>query len=70
MPDTPRNRPDDAPTDASAMEQAEGSRQNLDDPSGAAQDGAGITNRPLDDEQDEQARVPPRGERRESTSHA
>jgi hypothetical protein len=40
---------------ASDMEPAEGSRETA----------GGISNRPLDEEQDNQARVPPRGENKE-----
>ena len=52
-------RDDNAPNSASEMEKAEGSRDTA---RGKAQHGAGITNRPLETEQQEQDSVPPRGQ--------
>jgi hypothetical protein len=57
-----QTRPDDEktmPNQASNKEKAEGSRDS----------GGGITNRPLDEEQQNQERVPPRGETKDG-SHA
>jgi len=45
----------DLPNQAVNQEPAEGSRENT----------GGISNHPLEDEQEHQARVPPRGERKE-----
>ena len=56
--ETTRNQ--DRPNQNANKEQAEGSRENVRE--GSAQQGAGITNRPLDQEQNEQAQVPPRGQ--------
>jgi hypothetical protein len=59
-----------APNDASMKEPAEGSRENVnveapaDERSGGGNAG-GITNRPLDREQQEQSEVPPRGTAKE-----
>jgi hypothetical protein len=58
--DNTRNQ--DRPNQNANKEQAEGSRDNVRANDGSAQQGAGITNRPLDQEQDEQAQVPPRGQ--------
>jgi hypothetical protein len=58
--DNTRNQ--DRPNQNANKEQAEGSRGNVRSNEGSAQQGAGITNRPLDQEQDEQAQVPPRGQ--------
>ncbi len=56
------------PNHASEMEKAEGSREQ---PRGnPGQHGAGITNRPLAEEQEEQGHVPPRGQRKDDGSHA
>jgi hypothetical protein len=54
------------PNSAPEMEQAEGSRDTV---KGNAQRGAGITNRPLEAEQEEQENLPPRGTNKEK-SHA
>lgn len=54
----------DMPSRASNMEKAEGDRRNDDDaPENRYDDrgGAGITNRPLDEEVENQEEVPPRG---------
>jgi hypothetical protein len=60
-----------APNDASMKEQAEGSRENV-NVSGGADDrehgsgnAGGITNRPLEEEEREQAELPPRGTAKE-----
>ena len=58
--DTTRNQ--DRPNQNANKEPAEGSRENARANEGSAQHGAGITNRPLDREQEEQAQVPPRGQ--------
>ena len=68
MSDT-RQSDQSAPNDASAMEKAEGSRDNVQDGRGG-QRGAGITNRPIDEERKEQESVPPRGVRKDDDSHA
>ena len=55
----------DTPTRASNMEKAEGDRddeQNRPEENYADRGGAGITNRPLDEEVENQKEVPPRGE--------
>ena len=49
-----RKREQDMPNRASNMEKAEGSREN-------ARNSGGITNRPLDEEQQEQQHLPDRG---------
>ena len=60
-----------APNDASMKEPAEGSRENVnigaeaDDREHGGGKGAGITNRPLEEEQREQAELPPRGTAKE-----
>jgi len=69
MTSQPRHERQEGPNHASDMEQAEGSRENL-DPSDVPQEGAGITNRPLQDEQQEQSELPPRGARKDKGSHA
>ena len=58
-----------APNNASAMEKAEGSRENVQGSRGG-QHGAGITNRPIDQEREEQESLPPRGVRKDDDSHA
>jgi hypothetical protein len=55
-------RNQDRPNQNANKEQAEGSRENVRANEGSAQQGAGITNRPLEQEQNEQAQVPPRGQ--------
>ena len=60
---TEQNRNDDAPNHASSMEQAEGSRDIA--KSGNAQQGAGITNRSREREDEEQHRLPPRGQNKD-----
>jgi hypothetical protein len=64
-----QSRPDDEkagtldqPNDASAKEPAEGSRENVNTGKSA---GGGITNRPLEEEQQEQEQLPPRGTSKE-----
>ncbi|MFN8063302.1 MAG: hypothetical protein U0P82_00780 [Vicinamibacterales bacterium] len=69
MADQQNRSRDDAPNHASAMEKAEGSRENL-NVDAPAQSGGGITNRPLEEEQEEQSEVPPRGQRKDEGSHA
>jgi hypothetical protein len=60
-----------APNDASMKEPAEGSRENVnvsggdDDNERGSGKAGGITNRPLDREEHEQAEVPPRGTAKE-----
>jgi len=60
-----------APNDASMKEPAEGSRENVNVPGGADQsargnaNAGGITNRPLEQEEQEQAELPPRGTAKE-----
>jgi hypothetical protein len=59
-----QTRPDDEksiPTQAANKEPAEGSRETVE----ADENAGGITNRPLDEEQANQERVPPRGENKE-----
>jgi hypothetical protein len=53
--------PDDPtmPNRASNQEKAEGSRETIEE---NAPEGGGITNRPLEEERDEQHSLPPRGE--------
>ncbi len=60
MAEQPRQGGEQEPNHASSMEQAEGSRENVQD-GDAHQQSAGITNRPLEDEQQEQESLPPRG---------
>jgi hypothetical protein len=55
----------DIPSRASNMEKAEGDRKNNEDAPETRYDGrggAGITNRPLDEEVENQKEVPPRGD--------
>jgi hypothetical protein len=59
---------DQAPNHASSMEKAEGSRENAQGDN-AHQQAAGITNRPLEQEQQEQESLPPRGQSKDG-SHA
>jgi hypothetical protein len=54
-------RNQDRPNQNANKEQAEGSRENV-RAGNAGEQGGGITNRPLDREEDEQAQVPPRGQ--------
>jgi len=60
-----------APNDASTKEPAEGSRENVNVEGGAADNehgsnhAGGITNRPLEEEEREQAELPPRGTAKE-----
>ena len=59
-----RMRNEDMPTRSSSMEQAEGSRENIvnsSDRDGSNSNAGGISNRPLDQEQDEQEHLPERG---------
>jgi hypothetical protein len=62
MPQQPSSKDQTMPNPAANEEQAEGSRENTN----AA---GGITNRPLAEEEDNQERVPPRGEAKDG-SHA
>jgi len=61
----------DAPNDASMKEHAEGSRENVnvsggaDDSKGGSGNAGGITNRPLEQEENEQSQLPPRGTAKE-----
>jgi hypothetical protein len=60
-----QTRPDDqkdqsVPNQAANKEPAEGSRETVD--ANARENAGGITNRTLDEEEDNQDRVPPRGE--------
>lgn len=70
-PDAETPEPPGAPNDASTKEQAEGSRENVNVSSGAnagqraGGNAGGITNRPLEQEEQEQAELPPRGKSRE-----
>ena len=52
----------DIPTRASNMEKAEGDRDDAPESRYDERGGAGITNRPLDEEVENQKEVPPRGE--------
>ena len=54
----------DRPNQNANKEPAEGSREtvNATQPASGSEQGGGITNRPLDREQQEQAEVPPRGQ--------
>jgi hypothetical protein len=59
-----------APNDASMKEPAEGSRENVNvpadpDESDRRSNAGGITNRPLEQEEREQAELPPRGTAKE-----
>ena len=56
----------DTPNQASNKEKAEGSRENA---QGSRENAGGITNRPLEEERENQERVPPRGEAK-GDSHA
>jgi hypothetical protein len=60
-------QPTDIPNQAANKEPAEGSRENV--AANAGDNAGGITNRPLDEEQENQDRVPPRGETK-GGSHA
>ena len=66
--DNTRNQPNQNAN----KEQAEGSRDNVrGGTANQGQQGAGITNRPADREQSEQAQVPPRGQTKdEATDNA
>ena len=68
MADTTRQPTDSTPNRASSMEKAEGSRENVQE-DGARQEAAGITNRPIEQEQEEQDSLPPRGKSKDG-SHA
>jgi hypothetical protein len=52
----------DTPTRSSNMEKAEGDRDDAPESRYDERGGAGITNRPLDEEVENQKEVPPRGE--------
>jgi hypothetical protein len=59
---TSRHADENIPNQAANRKPAEGSREDV----GASRDEAGgITNRPLAEEQDNQERLPPRGESKE-----
>jgi hypothetical protein len=64
---------EDRPNQASNKEPAEGSRENVNTndlpESSFGESGGGITNRPLEEEEENQERVPPRGERKDG-AHA
>jgi hypothetical protein len=67
-------QPDQEPNHASSMEKAEGSRDTAEanrssHDAGGQQHGAGITNRPLEEEREEQDSLPPRGTAKDG-SHA
>jgi hypothetical protein len=68
-----RQQDDQAPNHASSMEKAEGSRENVQGSgasgTGDGQEGAGITNRPIAQEHEEQDSLPPRGTAKDG-SHA
>jgi hypothetical protein len=49
-----------APDDASTTEPTQGGRENT-----SVEEGAGITNRPIEEEQREQQSLPPRGRNKE-----
>jgi hypothetical protein len=57
----------DRPNQTANKEPAEGSRENVGDAQdkGRGQPAAGITNRPLEEEEQEQSEVPPRGRTKE-----
>ncbi len=55
------------PNPQSNKEPAEGSRETVTD-EGEHEQGGGITNRPLEREEEEQAQVPPRGQRKDEAS--
>jgi hypothetical protein len=57
-------RRDDMPNRSSNMEQAEGSRENV----RSGDNSGGITNRPLEREQQEQERLPDRGQAKSDQS--
>jgi hypothetical protein len=50
-------RTSDVPNRASNQEQAEGSRENVNE----SEEGGGVSNRPIAEEQAEQQNLPPRG---------
>ncbi len=64
MPDQSRSNDPNMPNQAANKEPAEGSRETV---GGGSREtvGGGITNRPIDEEKDNQKRVPPRGENKE-----
>jgi hypothetical protein len=67
MADERSNRTDHDVRNPSATEQAEGSRESAQ--GSDHQQGAGITNRPLEEEREEQDSLPPRGTSKDG-SHA
>ena len=69
MAETTRQPDESAPSYGSAMEKAEGSREYVEDARGS-EHGAGITNRPVDEEREEQESLPPRATRKDDDSHA
>jgi hypothetical protein len=60
MPQEKEPRDTSIPNQASNKEKAEGSRQNV-------EDGGGISNRPIEEEQERQDNLPPRGKSRDDT---
>jgi|SwirhirootsSR3_FD_contig_31_7628039_length_265_multi_3_in_0_out_0_1 hypothetical protein len=69
-PDADKPETLDAPNAASMKEPAEGSRENVnvsgpDEGERGRSNAGGITNRPLDREENEQAELPPRGNAKE-----
>jgi hypothetical protein len=58
----PQQSDTNTPNQASNKEKAEGSRENTNE-------GAGISNRPLEEEKARQENLPPRGESRDSVTH-
>ena len=70
MANSTETRGPDAPNDPSRKEPAEGSRENVNAYENPDAPGGGISNRPLDQEIDEQTSLPPRGEtKRERGDH-
>lgn len=64
MPQQSSSNDQTMPNQAANKEKAEGSRDNVN-----VDEGGGITNRPLEEEQENQNRVPPRGDAK-GDSHA
>jgi hypothetical protein len=64
MTEQPEPHDTKVPSDPAAQEPAEGSRNNVDD-TGVGRRDAGITNRPIEEEQREQQNLPPRGDSKE-----
>ncbi len=76
MADQRRNARQGTQNGASDMEPAEGSRENLNDQTSTAREqmgdrpAGGISNRSLDEEEQEQDEVPPRGQRKDEGDDA